>query len=96
MNFPPSLTSMKPFLKNMVIFTSERITPEQRKACTDAGFHVYDVRQSDEGGEPASIEASVFVNHYGTLICEEPIKFPDDYSYYPLSRRERNQLMALV
>ena len=38
------------------------------------GLHCYDLRHGDDGSA-CSVEAHVTVNHYGTVLCKEPIDF---------------------
>ena len=38
------------------------------------GLHCYDLRHGDDGNA-CSVEAHVTVNHYGTVLCKEPIDF---------------------
>lgn len=53
--------------------TSNRIPYKERKP----GLYYYDVRQSDEGGEPASISGLVRVNHMATIITAQPFNGPE-------------------
>lgn len=46
------------------------------------GKYMYDIRHSDEDWcEPATLEPSVMVNWFGTIIVDEPIEFPDGKNY---------------
>ena len=50
-------------------FTSLRVDARS----VPIGLHKYDIRGTDDdgGGSPVSIKKNVFVNHFGTLICDE-------------------------
>ena len=42
------------------------------------GFHVYDIRHSDDALEdPRTIEKSVTVNFYGSIILNHPLEIPE-------------------
>lgn len=43
------------------------------------GLYCYDLRDSDEGGEIATIEKSVLVNQIGSIITDEELKFGNKY-----------------
>ena len=70
-----------------VLFTNMRV---DRSTVPD-GLYVYEVRDEDCTGEICEIKPFVMVNHWGTIICKEPIeldtkwnsRFVDknDYSY---------------
>lgn len=59
---------------------------EYRVDHTDTqGKFLYDIRHSDDDScEPATIEEYVFVNWFGTLICDEPISFGTN-KYYEIT-----------
>ena len=42
------------------------------------GLHAYDIRESDTGGEFATIEPRVIVNHAGTILSKEVIEMGPD------------------
>ena len=68
-----------------VIFTNMRI---DRSTVPD-GLYVYELRDEDCTGEICEIKPFVMVNHWGTIICKEPIeldtkwnsKFVDEGDY---------------
>ena len=75
-------------LGQTVLFTNMRID----RSTVPEGLYVYDVRHDDDcTGEICEVKPSVMVNHWGTIICKEPIqldaywhsKFVDenDYTY---------------
>ena len=48
------------------------------KTTVPDGFHVYDIRHSDDDwGEPRTIEKSVTVNFYGSIILNHPLDIPE-------------------
>lgn len=49
-------------------------------------WYVYDVRHGDSG-YPCTIEERVVVNHYGTFLCQKPIKIDAKKGYRSLSGR---------
>lgn len=74
-------------LGNTVLFTCLRID----RATVPDGLHAYDVRHDDDcSGIMCEIAPHVMVNHWGTVLCREPIELihdgrryitEDDYSY---------------
>ena len=52
-----------------VLFTCLRID----RSIVPVGLHAYDIRDSDDGSEFATIEPRVIVNHAGTIISKEEI-----------------------
>lgn len=75
-------------LGQYVLFTNMRVDRDT----VPQDLYVYDVRHDDDcTGEICEIKPSVMVNHWGSIICKEPIemdefwhsKFVDkeDYSY---------------
>ncbi len=71
-----------------VLFTNMRVD----RSTVPQDLYVYDVRHDDDcTGEICEIKPSVMVNHWGTIICKEPIEMDefwhskfvdkDDYSY---------------
>ena len=70
-----------------VLFTNMRVD----RSTVPEGLYVYDVRDEDCTGEICEIKPSVMVNHWGTIICKEPIEMDefwhskfvdkDNYSY---------------
>ena len=57
-----------------VLFTCLRISREM----IPEGLHAYDIRESDTGGEFATIEPRVIVNHAGTILSKEVIEMGPD------------------
>lgn len=42
------------------------------------GLYLYELRHDDEGGfDPVQIAKGILVNHYGSIISNEPIKLPE-------------------
>ena len=57
-----------------VLFTCLR----NSKEIITKGLHAYDIRESDTGGEFATIEPRVIVNHAGTILSKEVIEMGPD------------------
>ena len=57
-----------------VLFTCLRINRD----IVPEGLHAYDIRESDTGGEFATIELRVIVNHAGTILSKEVIEMGPD------------------
>lgn len=56
------------------LFTSARIDRDT----VPKGLYAYDVRHDDDcQGDPCQIKPFVFVNHWGTIICADPIEMSD-------------------
>lgn len=56
------------------LFTCARID----RTTVPEGMYAYDVRHDDDcQGEPCQIKPLVIVNHWGTIICAEPIEMSD-------------------
>lgn len=56
------------------LFTCARID----RSTVPEGMYAYDVRHDDEcQGDPCQIKPHVMVNHWGTIICAEPIEMSD-------------------
>lgn len=69
-----------------VLFTSVRI---DRETVPD-GLYAYDLRHDDEcQGDICEIKPSVAVNHWGTIICKEPIEM-NELGYRPVAEEEYN------
>ena len=46
------------------------------------GWFAYDIRESDEGGDLATIEESyVMVNHFGTFLTQTKLKLPQEFKF---------------
>ena len=59
-----------------VLFTPLRID----RHTVPNGFYCYDLRHGDDDGIAQTIENSVYVNHFGSILCVEPFDFGDkDY-----------------
>lgn len=56
-----------------VLFTGARI---DRDAVPD-GVFAYDIRESDDGDGPATVEPAVRVNHAGTILSREEFRMED-------------------
>lgn len=77
---------------------------ERRKKPEDIqdGFLYYDIRHSDEDwGNPATVEKSVFVNHFGFLVTREPLLLTDgkpeeENKYIILSEDERSDIIMAL
>lgn len=56
------------------LFTCARINRDS----VPEGLYAYDVRHDDDcQGDPCEIKPYVLVNHWGTIICAEPIEMSD-------------------
>jgi len=66
--------------ENVGVLTSERV---DRSTVPD-GWYVYEIRHSDDGGNPITVENNVVCNFYGTFITKHPIKFRNGKDYYSL------------
>lgn len=56
-----------------VLFTNDRI---DRDAVPESLF-AYDIRESDDGDRPATVEPVVMVNHGGTILSREEFRMED-------------------
>lgn len=57
-----------------VLFTNMRVD----RSTVPEGLYAYDVRHDDDcTGEICEIKPSVMVNHWGTIICKEPIELDE-------------------
>lgn len=56
-----------------VLFTDDRI---DRDAVPE-GLLAYDIRESDDGDRPATIEPVVMVNHGGTILSRKEFRLED-------------------
>ncbi len=53
-----------------MLFTCARIDP----ASVPKGYYRYDIRHDDEcGGDPVEVARFVLINHWGTVITNEPL-----------------------
>lgn len=77
---------------NIVGATSLRIKEEER----DPNLYYYDIRHSDEDfGEPAEIKEFVLVNHFGTLITEEPLDLGEE-GFYILTEEDAEAILSVI
>lgn len=64
----------------VVLFTNARLDRDT----VPEGLFCYDVRDSDNlDGSFAEIAPFVRVNHFGTILCREPLPLGGEGSYYP-------------
>ena len=56
------------------LFTDMRID----RNSVPKGWYLYEVRESDEGCEPAEISEWIMVNFYGTILTQTPVTAWDD------------------
>ena len=69
----------------IVIFTNLRVD----RSTVPEGLYVYELRDEDCTGDICEIKPFIMVNHWGTIICKEPIeldtkwnsKFVDEGDY---------------
>lgn len=70
----------------MKYYETHILSEEERKKYEQKGLYCYDLRDSDFGGDIASIERRVIVNRIGSMITNEKIKmgdkYPDNYVDY--------------
>lgn len=64
----------KLFGHNVLDILESRIKGKDRKD----GVYYYDIRHSDSGFEPATIEKSVWVNHMFTIVLESELDLGED------------------
>jgi len=55
------------------------LSRDEREIYERKGLYCYDLRDSDFGGEIASIEKRVIVNRIGSMITNEEIKMGNEY-----------------
>lgn len=55
------------------------LSREERKIYEQKGLYCYDLRDSDFGGNIATIEKRVIVNRIGSMITNEEIKMGNEY-----------------
>ena len=57
------------------LFSDVRI----ERSTVPEGKYQYEIGGDDDsGGEPARVQAGVWVNFFGTLICDQPLPLGDD------------------
>lgn len=62
-----------------------------------ANLHVYSLRESDDGNQPASIEENVIVNHYGDIVLDHKLEnLPIPLLLDDLQYNEEGNLMETV
>jgi hypothetical protein len=67
-------------LKNKIKFIVSGIrSNESKQRLEELGLYCYDLRDSDDGRDIASIEKHVIVNRIGTMITNKKIKLGDKY-----------------
>ncbi len=70
----------------MKFLETHHLDSEEKKQYEDEGLFCYDLRNSDDGVETATIEKNVLVNRCGSIITNEEIqlgdKFPNNYKDY--------------
>jgi len=73
------------------LFTNGRVN---RSDLPD-GVYSYDIRHSDESGHACALEAFVFANHFGTVLCMTDFGLHEQHSYIPFDHdTEPNFLSA--
>lgn len=61
------------------LFTCSRIDRDT----VPKGLYAYDVRHDDDcHGIPCQIKTFVMVNHWGTIICAEPIEMEQNFNFH--------------
>lgn len=83
------------FRKQKICFTPHRIKEADRKP----NKYYYELRHGDDWGEPETIEKSVMVNFYGTIIADKPITLKEksynseEPDYTVLKKKEKQIFM---
>lgn len=73
------------FRGNDIYITDLRIKKDQRKE----GLYYYNIRHTDDDwGEPYSLEHSVLVNHFGSIVAKEEISELNNCSFIELTDEE--------
>src|SRR5574344_659406 len=65
--------------ENIKFIVTEIKTNEEKQKLEEMGLYCYDLRDSDDGRDIASIEKRVVVNRIGTMITDKEIKLGDKY-----------------
>ncbi len=65
--------------KYVALFTNMRLDRDT----IPEDLHTYDVRDGGGDGEFAQIQKFVMVNHWGTIICKDPLPMNEWHCYYP-------------
>jgi len=75
------------------ILVEKRIPEEER----NSGLYYYGVRHSDDDwGKPVTIEVNVRFNFYGTLITDEPLRFPEGKDYIVFKGNIKKRIKVLT
>lgn len=87
-----TLSNQSKHLPEKILFTILRVDPKS----VPKGLYVYDIRHSDEDWcEPATIEPKVIVNHMGSIITNEEIKFIGDDRYINIDKYRIGSLLTV-
>lgn len=76
-------------LGHPMLFTCSRIDRDT----VPGGLYAYDVRHDDDQqGVPCELAKYVLVNHWGTVITDEPVELKENYhnAYHPLTEDDWN------
>lgn len=65
--------------KNIKFLVSGIMDKDEKTKYEELGLYCYDLRDSDDGRDIASIEKRVIVNRIGTMITDKEIKSGDKY-----------------
>jgi hypothetical protein len=74
---------------------------EEKQKLEEMGLYCYDLRDSDDGRDIASIEKCVVVNRIGTMITNKEIKLGDKYpndfvDYNTFVENEKNTSVSTI
>lgn len=74
---------------------------EEKQKLEEMGLYCYDLRDSDDGRDIASIEKYVVVNRIGTMITNKEIKlgdkYPDDFvDYNTFVENDKNTSVSTI
>lgn len=65
--------------ENIKFIVTEIKTNEEKQKLEEMGLYCYDLRDSDDGKDIASIEKRVIVNRIGAMITNKEIKLGNEY-----------------
>ena len=65
--------------KNIKFIVGGIMDKDAKQKYEELGLYCYDLRDSDDGRDIASIEKRVIVNRIGTMITDKEIKLGDKY-----------------
>lgn len=65
--------------ENIKFIVIEIKTNEEKQKLEEMGLYCYDLRDSDDGRDIASIEKRVIVNRIGAMITNKEIKLENEY-----------------